>query len=93
MSTFRWTREHLRQAEEALERHRRLIEAGEREVGIVRAEPACERQCSTCDLRCAVIVSCVETTRRGLAEQERAEVPAWELRHEGTSYAIVAGRA
>jgi hypothetical protein len=94
MTRFRWTLDHLRTAEEAVERHRRLIANGEREPSLIRRDPGCDRGCPQCDLMCAIMVSAVEVTRRGLAEQGKlGEGLTWELRHAGRSYAAAAGRA
>lgn len=93
MSEFRWTLEHLRVAEAALERRRLAVEAGDVVPELYCAEPGCDRACPRCDMQCSVIASCIETTLRGLQAQETAGEPVWELRHDGSAYAATAGRA
>lgn len=93
MSDFRWTLDHLRVAEAALERRRLAVEAGDVVPEMYCAEPGCARACPRCDMQCSVIASCIETTRRGLQAQAAAGQPAWELSHGGSAYATTAGRA
>lgn len=93
MTEFRWTLDHLETAERAFDRHREKVEAGECDTDCLMPEPACERGCGVCDLQCAVIVSGIEVTRRGLAEQARAGDEPWRMLHKGASYTGTIGNA
>jgi hypothetical protein len=93
MSDYRWTLKDLHTSEQALERHRAQIASGERKRGLIRLEPGCERACPTCDLRCALLVGCVRTTRDGLIAQGDDPDVGNLLVHDGIAYDLMVGRA